>query len=265
MITGRHNGRNLSISLLKNKAGLRQKHFVKLDTFTRYLYLFLGEQMCGRFVQKSERKIIADEFYVGEFFDDVVISYNVAPGQKAGVILRGPGTNTYHQFKWGLVPSWADDPSIGNRMINARAETLREKPSFRKAFLKSRCIIPVDGFYEWKKTGSHKRPFYIFRKDKKPFGLGGLWEQWQAPDGSILKTFTIVTVDANQLLEELHSRMPLIISEKHLDIWLGSENPGDVFNLIKPASEDLLDFYEVSTLVNSPANNNPFCIEPVSL
>lgn len=219
--------------------------------------------MCGRFVQKSERKIIADEFYVGEFFDDAVISYNVAPGQKAGVILRSPSTNIYHQFKWGLVPPWAEDPSIGNKMINARAETIREKPSFRRAFSKRRCIIPVDGFYEWKKIGRYKRPFYIFKKDLKPFGLGGLWEQWQAPDESILKTFTIITVDANSLLKELHDRMPLIISKEHIAVWLSSDEPDEVYDLLNPAPDELLDFYEVSTFVNSPENNDPSCIMPV--
>jgi len=134
--------------------------------------------MCGRFTQKSERKIITEEFYIQEFLSDVYISYNIAPGQNAGVVIRDR-VNKYAQFRWGLVPFWADDPKIGYRMINARAETVAEKPSFRKAFVKRRCIIPADGFYEWKKEGAYKTPFFVTHRSGRPVGFAGLWEVWQ--------------------------------------------------------------------------------------
>ena len=166
--------------------------------------------MCGRFVQKSERKIITGEFYILEFLNDISISYNVAPGQNAGVIIN-EGKNVYSLFKWGLVPSWSKDMKIGYKMINARAETVAQKPSFRSAFAARRCLVPVDGFYEWKKKGSQKVPFFIYNNTGKPFSLGGLWETWQDPEGKLLKTFTIITTEANNFMKDIHHRMPVIV------------------------------------------------------
>jgi len=139
--------------------------------------------MCGRFTQKSERKIITEQFYIQEFLSNVYISYNIAPGQNAGVIIQDT-VNRYVQYKWGLVPFWAKDPKIGYRMINARAETLTEKPSFKKAFEQRRCLIPADGFYEWKKIGTSKIPYYIFHQADNPMSFAGLWEKWKPPEGS---------------------------------------------------------------------------------
>ncbi len=133
--------------------------------------------MCGRFTQKSERRIISLEFYVQDFRSDVFINYNVSPGQSAGVIIYDSDF-CYDQYRWGLVPYWAKDPAIGNRMINARAETVTEKPSFRKAFERRRCLIPADGFFEWKKEDGRKTPYYIFSSSGKPMGFAGLWETW---------------------------------------------------------------------------------------
>lgn len=146
--------------------------------------------VCGRFTQKSERKIITEEFYVQEFLSDVYISYNIAPGQEAGVIFRDR-VNTYARFRWGLVPFWAKDPKIGYRMINARGETVAKKPSFKRAFAKQRCIIPADGFYEWKKGGAYKTPFFVTHYSGRPMAFAGLWEVWKPkevrgkkPDGT---------------------------------------------------------------------------------
>ena len=131
--------------------------------------------MCGRFTQKSERKIISLEFYVQDFLSDVFVNYNVAPTQDAGVIVRDD-VYRYVRYRWGLVPFWSKDPKIGNRMINARAETVAEKPSFRNAFTKRRCLVPADGFFEWKKESGYKTPYYIYYSTGKPMSFAGLWE-----------------------------------------------------------------------------------------
>ena len=221
--------------------------------------------MCGRFIQKSERRIIAEEFYVQEFVDPLVVSYNVAPGQTAGVILGAKGGNEYARYRWGLVPSWAKDPVIGNRMINARSETIAEKPSYRSAFRKRRCLVPVDGFYEWKKDGKLKVPFFIHQQSGRPFSLAGLWESWNDPDGKRLLTFTIITTDANERLRALHERMPVIIPPGARKLWLdgSAEDMKPLFDLLRPSEEKLLDYYEVTRFVNSPLNNTPECVEPV--
>ncbi len=220
--------------------------------------------MCGRFIQKSERRIITEEFYVQEFVDEVIRSYNVAPGQKAGVIIND-GENKYVQYQWGLVPYWAKDPSIGNKMINARAETIIDKPSFKAAFRSRRCLIPVDGFYEWKKEEKYKVPYFIFQRSETPFSLAGLWETWNGPDENPLNTFTIITTDANTLLKELHNRMPVIIPPEKRKMWLNPINTNSIelTDFLKPYPESALDFYEVSRFVNSPQNNSPECITPL--
>jgi putative SOS response-associated peptidase YedK len=221
--------------------------------------------MCGRFIQKSERRIIAEEFYVQEFTEPLIVSYNVAPGQTAGVILGGPAGNRYAGHRWGLVPSWAKDPAIGNRMINARSETIGEKPSYKSAFGKRRCLVPVDGFYEWKKDGKLKVPFFIHERTGRPLSLAGLWESWNDPEGKLLLTFTILTTEANDRLKELHDRMPVIVYPEARKRWLDPaiEDTRSLFDLLKPADDGLLDFYEVSRFVNSPMNNTPECVEPV--
>ena len=219
--------------------------------------------MCGRFVQKAERKIITEEFYVREFIDEVITSYNVAPGQNAGIIINR-GNNVYVQYRWGLVPSWAKDPQIGNKMINARAETVAQKPSFKSAFRNRRCLVPVDGFYEWKRTGGYKIPYFIHHRSKKPFSLAGLWETWKDPEGSPVSTFTIITTDANAALHPIHERMPVVIPTEKRVFWLDSA--ADIQSLqilLVPFNSSELLFHEVSRLVNSPDNNSPQCIVPV--
>jgi len=218
--------------------------------------------MCGRFVQKSERKIITEEFYIKKFSDDMLISYNVAPGQRAGVIIRDNG-NVYTRFTWGLVPSWAKDPAIGNKMINARAETVMTKPSFRSAFKSKRCLVPADGFYEWKKIDNRKAPFYIQLKNGKPLSMAGLWDMWESPDCSPVYTFTIITTDANPVLKDIHGRMPVIIHPDFREMWLSEKDYKALSNLLVPYPADELTFYEVSRYVNSPENDSPDCIRPL--
>jgi putative SOS response-associated peptidase YedK len=224
--------------------------------------------MCGRFTQKSERKIITLEFYVKDFLSDVLVSYNVAPGQDAGVIIKDD-VYRYARYRWGLVPFWAKDPKTGYRMINARAETVTEKPSFKNAFVKRRCLVPADGFYEWKKEEKHKVPYFIFHSSKKPMTLAGLWERWRPKESTdetpYLHTFTIITTTPNEKMAQLHDRMPVIIPADGRELWLdpdtGTERLKDML-IPLPSSE--VDYYEVSTLVNSPKNNSPMCIEPVA-
>ncbi len=228
--------------------------------------------MCGRFTQKSERKIIAEEFYVQQFLKEPEINYNVAPSQEAGVILNNGTVNIYDRYRWGLIPHWAKDQSMGNKMINARIETLLNKPSFKGPFIHKRCIIPVDGFFEWKKEKKRSIPYYIYRKDERPFALAGLWDEWFDPDGgenaAPLRTFTIITVDSAGPLRELHDRMPAIVPKEAILFWLDTSNK-DV-NYIKKLRDTIaepeiseLTFHRVSTIVNSPINNIPDCIKPV--
>ena len=220
--------------------------------------------MCGRFVQKSERKIITEEFYILEFLNDVFISYNIAPGQNAGVIIN-EGKNLYSQFKWGLVPSWSKDMKIGYKMINARAETVTQKPSFRSTFAARRCLVPVDGFYEWKKIGSNKVPYFIHSGTGRPFSLGGLWEAWQDTEGKSLKTFTIITTEANKSLEDIHHRMPVIVPPDKRSLWLDGnvKQKGKLLDILEPYAGEEIIFHEVDRFVNSPKNNSPECIKEV--
>ncbi len=229
--------------------------------------------MCGRFTQKSERKIIAEEFYVQQFLKEPEINYNVAPGQEAGIIIKQEDKNIYDRYKWGLIPHWAKEPPPSGKMINARAETVISKPSFKGSFISKRCIIPVDGFFEWKKEKNRSIPYYIFRKDGKPFALAGLWDVWINPDISNttsekIYTFTIITVDATQKLKSIHERMPAIIPKEIIDQWLDTsiKEAGylkKLHELLFKQKEDNLDLYRVSTIVNSPTNNTPDCIKPV--
>ena len=223
--------------------------------------------MCGRFTQKSERRLLEEEFFIQEFSDHVVVSYNVAPGQKAGVVINDP-TTRYVQFLWGLVPSWAKDPKIGSRLINARAETVAEKPSFKGAFRTKRCIVPVDGFYEWRKRDNRKVPYYIHRSTGRPFGLAGLWECWkpkeirrrEGGDTEPLYTFTIITTQASPALSALHDRMPVVVPKERIRQWLSGDDRQGGKNPAGEKSKGLLAFYggsdlsfhEVSPFVNSP-------------
>jgi putative SOS response-associated peptidase YedK len=238
-----------------------------------------GKTMCGRFTQKSERKVLEEEFFIQEFTDHMVVSYNVAPGQKAGIVIND-GTVRYVQFFWGLVPSWAKDPKIGSRMINARGETVESKPSFKAPFRTRRCIVPADGFYEWQKRDKGKAPFYIYNSTGRPFGLAGLWDCWtkkgtqgkEDVDAGPLYTFTIITTQASPALSALHDRMPVIIPKDRIRQWLAAgERPNEPYaegqeseRLLVPYTGGDLSFHEVSRFVNSPGNNTPACIKPVS-
>lgn len=221
--------------------------------------------MCGRYTLRSSLKQLADLFHVGDvslpLFDT---RYNIAPTQEV-LAVRQPDGRELVELKWGLVPSWAKDPKIGYRMINARCESVAEKPSFRSAFKRRRCLIPADGFYEWKKTGDKtKQPYFVHLKDDQPFAFAGLWEYWER-DGEIIESCTVITTDANALMKPLHDRMPVILPAASYDEWLDPDNQAteDLPRLLRPYPSEEMNAYSISTYVNSPKNRGPECIERI--
>ena len=218
--------------------------------------------MCGRFTLVSPFAVIAERFHVS-VPPDLRPRFNIAPGQDVLCIVRD-GQKRLEPLRWGLIPSWARDPAIGSRMINARAETLAEKPGFRNAFARRRCLVAADGFFEWRPAGRRKEPVYIFLKSKKPFGFAGLYESWHAPDGREIRTCTIITTDANDLVRPVHDRMPVILPERAEDIWLDpSETDLErLRSLLGPLPPDEMDAYDVTPAVNNAAHDAPDCIRP---
>lgn len=223
--------------------------------------------MCGRFVQVEKPEFYAQHFGV-EFVRTETLTprYNVAPTSTVYAVADHEGSRVLTSFRWGLVPFWAKDAKIGSRAINARVETAPDKPMFRNSFASHRCLIPVDGFYEWERKAKGKLPHFIFAKDRKPLPVAGLWSSWHDPDtDERLLTCTILTGPPNELLENIHDRMPVIVPAERWDEWLDPSNR-DVEALralldIYPASA--LAEYPVSTLVNSVANDTPDLIAPL--
>jgi putative SOS response-associated peptidase YedK len=218
--------------------------------------------MCGRFTLTSTIESISGYFQASSNIQ-FEKRYNIAPSQDIPVVRSMDG----HQrevviLKWGLVPVWAKDPSIGSHMINARAETLAEKPSFRSAFRKRRCIIPANGFYEWKQENG-KQPYYIRPKHEGLIGFAGLWEQWEDPD-QLIESFTIITTEANNFMQPVHDRMPVILNPASYDQWLNHKDCSDqsVIHLLSDCGVEM-DCYPVSKYVNSPSNDDVRCIEPL--
>jgi putative SOS response-associated peptidase YedK len=221
--------------------------------------------MCGRFTRSQTIDEIAEAFFADIVEADLGPSYNVAPTQNI-VSIAGNSVKRLVAMRWGLIPSWAKDDSMASKLINARAETVAEKPSFRDAFKKRRCLIIADGFYEWKKAGTEKIPHYIRLKSKEPFAFAGLFDHWEAPEGKVLTTCTIITTEANELMSNLHERMPVILPREQYELWLDAsvKNQDTLKEMLKPYSPDLMEAYPVSRMVNSPSNNSPKCVEPES-
>lgn len=224
--------------------------------------------MCGRFTMTVDPAQLRDAFPWLDIREDWEPRFNIAPTQPVAVVANR-GDNRLDFFRWGLIPSWTKDPSIGNRLINARAETLAEKASFRNAYRRRRCLILADGFYEWKTEASTKRkqPMYIRMKTGEPFGFAGLWEAWNPPDGSQVLSCTIITTEPNELVRGIHNRMPVILERGAYSDWLSPAemNPQDLQYLLKPYPPGELVAYPVSTLVNSPDNDVPACIQPLAV
>ena len=221
--------------------------------------------MCGRFTLTINPADLQDAFNNYNFPVRFAPRFNIAPSQP---ILAIPNDNKLAAdfFVWGLIPMWAKDPTIGSRLINARGETLAEKPSFRGSYRHKRCLILADGFYEWKSVGDKKTktPYYIHMRDRQPFAMAGLWDSWESPDGSSLKTCTIITTTPNELMETIHDRMPVILHPRDYAKWLDvtPQTPENLQPLIKPFNADVMSAYPVSTLVNKPANDMPELVVP---
>jgi putative SOS response-associated peptidase YedK len=219
--------------------------------------------MCGRFVLCSPTKTIIEEFRIDKTNLEYIPSYNIAPTQNI-IIVKTDGTRILTQCKWGFVPSWAKDPSAGHSMINARAETLADKPAFRDAFKYQRCLIVADGFFEWKKIKT-KTPVYIRLKSGKPFGFAGLYSIWKSPEGEDIHTCAIITTDSNELVSSIHDRMPAIISREHYDLWLDPKkfDKEKLLSLLAPYNPSEMEWYTVTNKVNSPSYNSPDNIVPI--
>lgn len=221
--------------------------------------------MCGRFTLTVDPAEIADTFGNFTFPTQFAPRYNIAPTQPV-LAIPNDAKNKADFFIWGLIPSWAKDPSIGNKLINARGETIAEKPSFRGGFKYKRCLILADGFYEWKTHpgAKTKTPYFIHMKDRQPFAFAGLWDEWQSPEGSSVRTCTIITTEPNELMSSLHNRMPVILDPKDYDLWLDAtpQTPDKLIHLIKPFPTESMSAHPVSTLVNKPGNDRPECVVP---
>ncbi|MBI5825705.1 MAG: SOS response-associated peptidase [Chloroflexi bacterium] len=223
--------------------------------------------MCGRFTLTVNPAELQDAFGDFIFPNQFAPRFNIAPSQPV-LAIPNDAKNKADFFSWGLIPSWSKDPTIANRLINARGETIAEKPSFRGGFKYKRCLIPADGFYEWKAQGGEKTkvPYFIHMKDRQPFAFAGLWDEWRSPDGGTLLTCTIITTEPNELMATLHNRMPVILDQKDYEQWLDAapQTPERLLPLIKPFPADKMSAYAVSTLVNKPGNDRPECVVPLS-
>lgn len=222
--------------------------------------------MCGRFSLSASPAELATLFDLDNF-PELPARFNIAPTQPVAVVRQAHDSTRREVtlMRWGLIPSWAKDISIGSRMINARAETVAEKPSFRAAFKRRRCLIPASGFFEWQKRADRKQPYFIGMEEQGPFALAGLWEYWEGADGSALETTTILTTTPNDLVKPLHNRMPVILHPQDFSDWLNPSTRADfLMHLLRPYPAADMIAYPVSTLVNSPANDRPECVEPLS-
>jgi putative SOS response-associated peptidase YedK len=222
--------------------------------------------MCGRFTLILDPVALREDLDLGPAPFDLLPRYNVAPTQPVAAVRDGE-SRTVELYRWGLIPSWAKDPSIGSRMINARSETILEKPTFKAAMTRRRCLILADGFFEWLRPGGkagRSQPYYFKLADGKPFAFAGLWDLWTPPDGSELPTCTIITTAANERVGKIHERMPVILDAAAMWAWLDpSARPVDLLALLKPYPAEKMTDYPVSPALNSPNVDSPECILPL--
>jgi len=217
--------------------------------------------MCGRFSISTPTDTLMKRFKVPRP-ENFKPNYNAAPTQNLPLILNSD-PSTISLGRWGLIPSWAKEQKIGNGMINARAETLLQKPSFRTSFRKHRCLVLADGFYEWQKTPDGKIPHRIARKDNQPFAFAGIWGEWTNPDGEEICSFSIITTEPNQLMKPLHHRMPVLLKKENEEPWLQEIEISKAQAMLEPYPLEDLEAYPVSTLVNSPRNNSEEVLLPL--
>jgi len=217
--------------------------------------------MCGRYLLTTPVDALSQLFRFMER-PNLGPRYNIAPTQDVPIVRlsRDGARRELILARWGLVPYWADDLKMGNRLINARAETVERAPAFREAYQRRRCLVPADGFFEWQKRGKARQPLLVRRKDQAPFAFAGLWERWRQPDGQVLRSCTIVTCPPNALVAPVHDRMPVILDPADHDRWLDPAAGGA--ELLRPCPADWLEALEVSPRVNSPAHDDPECLAP---
>lgn len=220
--------------------------------------------MCGRFTLYKQPTTLAAHFDVVDV-PDMPPRYNIAPTQDVAVVRQATEGRTLDLLRWGLVPFWAKDLQIGAKMINARAETVAEKPAFRKAFASRRCLVVADGYYEWQRASGTKQPFYFCLQDEQPFAFAGLWEQWTHPDGKIIETCTVLTTTASDLTSPIHDRMPVILHAKDHALWLDPtvHQVQILTPLLQPYPAEQMQVYPVSSYVNNSRHNGIQCIERV--
>ena len=223
--------------------------------------------MCGRFTQQRPASELAEIFGAEPLVDDPGGHYNVAPTDDALVVVQRDARRGLTAYRWGLIPHWATEAKVGSRMINARAETITASPAFRDAFVRKRCLVPVDSFYEWKREGAVRQPYRIVRRDGRPLALAGLWAGWKDPVSAVVRrTFTIVTTTPNEAIVGLHDRMPVILAEDAWARWLdpAPADPGELLGLLVPAEEIELDVYAVVRDVNDVRRDGPELITPLA-
>lgn len=214
--------------------------------------------MRGRYALTSSPSVIAERFRL-LWTPEIPPHYNIAPGQMIPVVRQTERGSETAFVQWGLIPSWAKDAAIGMKLINARGETLADKPAFRAAYRRRHCLVPADAFYEWKPVDGRKQPYCIRLADGAPFGMAGLWEHWKDPNGDSVETCTIVTIEANALVAQLHERMPLIVAPDDYDVWLAAESKG----LPRAVPAEMMRYYPVSRLVSNARNDLPACLDPI--
>jgi putative SOS response-associated peptidase YedK len=221
--------------------------------------------MCGRFALKAPPRSIQEHFHLPETID-LSPRYNIAPSQPIAVVRHLPGKNfrQLDMLRWGLIPHWAKDMNIGHKLINARSETLAPKPSFRTSFKRRRCLIAADGFYEWKHSGKTKQPYFVQLNTGNIFGFAGLWESWKSPDGNIVESCTVITTSPNELISEIHDRMPVILHPEDYETWLGDSSlMNSLQHLLMPYPADEMEIFQVNSEVNNPKNDSPSCLAPL--
>jgi len=222
--------------------------------------------MCGRFSFTQSEKIVAEIFQLASV-PTLSPRYNIAPTQAVPTVLVDSDHKNRHfkMLRWGLIPSWSKDIKIGAKLINARAETVAEKPAFRSAFKRRRCLILADGFYEWQEQEGKKQPFYFRLQDGKPFAFAGLWERWEKGEDEAIASCTILTTESNELMRPIHHRMPVIIEPEDYDKWLDPEvqKPESLQSLLQPYKSEEMTFYPVTTKVNNAKTDSPDCIKKV--
>src|SRR5690349_18536070 len=221
--------------------------------------------MCGRYAVTSSPEAIRALFRYADL-PNFPPRYNIAPTQPVAIVRLEQGGRRFALVRWGFIPSWARDPKMVSLMFNARGETVIDKPAYRAAMRRRRCLVPADGFYEWRRVGSRSQPYYVRRKDRKPFAFAGVWETWTGPNGEELDTAAIITTRANRTLVGIHERMPVIVPEGAYDLWLNCAevDAEAAMTVVAPAAEDLLEVYEVSDAVNRAAADDPMLLRPLT-